>query len=279
MNRAAFDNIRVVLLNYQEPETQQLYKKLVESTCQQCEEMLKGKEIKGMVRGRIKKYTSLHEKLKIILKDPKVNPNFEASVSSVYKDPDMGDLAGVRIGLYFPDDILKVAKEIEKHFDIKYVFGTVRGGRDATTDRNKDIQKHMNGTWSSRGPEGTIQYWEHYGYKSWQVVVEWKGPQREELESEMAEAGLWPHPLQPPLRVEIQVGTVVTQAWAEVQHNIIYKNPEDLLATPSMIRIIDAVNGLAITTEIMLKELEQRLEQAKKERAMRLKGKLFWSAP
>lgn len=89
------------------------------------------------------------------------------------------------------------------------------------------------------------------GYRSWQVVVEWKkSPPFKELKS---------------LKVEIQVGTVVMQAWAEVQHNIIYKRPADALSTPAMRRMIDAINGLAITTEIMLKQLERSMEQAKKD--------------
>ncbi|KAG5787412.1 hypothetical protein H9Q69_013519 [Fusarium xylarioides] len=58
-------------------------------------------------------------------------------------------------------------------------------------------------------------------------------------------------------RVEIQIGTVVSQAWAEVQHNIIYKRPDDIMSTPTMKRMIDAINGLAITTEIILSELER----------------------
>lgn len=63
-------------------------------------------------------------------------------------------------------------------------------------------------------------------------------------------------------RVEIQVGTVVTQAWAEV---IIYKRSAEVLATPTMKRIIDAINGLAITTDIVLEELGRSIEQAEKE--------------
>ena len=67
------------------------------------------------------------------------------------------------------------------------------------------------------------------------------------------------------LRVEFQVGTVVTQAWAEVQHSIVYKNPNNISTTPAMRRLIDAINGLAITNDIMLKELKRSLEEAEKE--------------
>ena len=162
----------------------------------------------------------------------------------------MGDLAGVRIGLFFPGDVPKVAQEIDKRFDIKHLFGTVTGGRHVTEGRNLDVKKHADGPWHSQDLDGTDESWEHYGYKSWQMVVEWKKPLPEGLTS---------------LRVEIQVGTVVTQAWAEVQHNIIYKRPADIRAAPTMMRMSDAINGLAITTDIMLKELERSLMLGEKE--------------
>lgn len=196
--------------------------------------------------------------------DPDDPPNLKDWVSKgkeIYQHPEMGDLAGVRIGLYFPGDIPKVAQKIEEHFDRKWLFGTVTGGRDTTQGRNVHIQKHQNGPWFSPGPDGTAEHWEHYGYKSWQIVVEWKWPLPKPIKSlrERMPAG------RKSLRVEIQVGTVVTQAWAEVQHNIIYKNPTDILATPTMKRIIDAINGLAITTDIMLEELDRCQKVANEE--------------
>ncbi|KAJ3568227.1 hypothetical protein NPX13_g6496 [Xylaria arbuscula] len=200
--------------------------------------------------------------LKEELDQPQQVPNFKAWVgwgASVFEHPEMGDLAGVRIGLYLPDHIPTVAKEIDKRFHRRWLFGTVTGGRNITVDRNLDVQKHLNGRWHSEGPDGTVDHWEHYGYRSWQVVVELKEPLCEKLASfreTMKKIGL------KSLRVEIQIGTVVTQAWAEVQHNIIYKNPDNIIATRTMKRMIDAINGLAITTDIMLRELEKGLESA-----------------
>ncbi|GAW25938.1 putative ankyrin repeat protein [Rosellinia necatrix] len=161
MHPAALDNIRKVAQNYNEAKTQLLYKKLVEIARQQCEDRLEKigrKGIKGVVHGRVRKYASLTNKLTQIQKDEEKSPDFGASVSSIYEHPDMGDLAGVRIGLYFPDDIAKVEKEIKEHFDVKHTFGTVRGGRDVTTDRNEDIEKHGNGPWSSNGQDGAADH-------------------------------------------------------------------------------------------------------------------------
>ncbi|KAI0141649.1 hypothetical protein GGR57DRAFT_509120 [Xylariaceae sp. FL1272] len=203
--------------------------------------------------------TNLKEELE---NQPQKVPNFRAWVgwgASVYEHPEMGDLAGVRIGLYLPDHIPTVVKEIDKRFHRRWLFGTVTGGRNITVDRNLDVQKHLNGRWHSEGPDGTVDHWEHYGYRSWQVVVELKEPLCEKLAS-LRETVKTLHLRS--LRVEIQIGTVVTQAWAEVQHNIIYKNPDNIIATRTMKRMIDATNGLAITTDIILTELEKGLGKA-----------------
>ncbi|KAI0533673.1 hypothetical protein GGR58DRAFT_506098 [Xylaria digitata] len=239
---------------------QKHYEQLMRLAREQCEQLLERASIKAIVQGRTKRIHSLEKKLEDLKKeiqivssnDPNEAPNFHnwvAEGKEIYEHPDMGDLVGIRIGLYFPDDIPKVAKMIEEHFDTKWLFGTVRGGRHATQGRNVDNQQHVNGPWRSLGPGGTDEHWEHSGYKSWQVVVGLKSPPTYFERS----------------RVEIQVGTVVTQAWAEVQHNIIYKRSANVLATPTMKRMIDAINGLAITTDIMLKELERDLEDAERE--------------
>ena len=225
------------------------YEELVKLTRNECDDLLESIPVKGVVQGRTKKYKSLKEKLKGL----EQGSEFRDSVSEgkdIYDHREMGDLAGVRIGLFFPSDVPKVAQEIDKRFDIKHLFGTVTGGRHVTEGRNLDVKKHADGPWHSQDLDGTDESWEHYGYKSWQMVVEWKKPLPEGLTS---------------LRVEIQVGTVVTQAWAEVQHNIIYKRPADIRATPTMMRMSDAINGLAITTDIMLKELERSLMLGEKE--------------
>jgi ankyrin repeat protein/ppGpp synthetase/RelA/SpoT-type nucleotidyltranferase len=194
---------------------------------------------------------------------------------NIYEHPDLGDLAGVRIGLFFPGDVAKVAKEINEIFNMSHTFGTVTDTtRSAVDGRNRDIQRHGDGRWISQAPGQDVHEWEHYGYKSWQVVVGWKQPLPKDLES--IEAALAPTKVFGPLRVEIQVGTVVTQAWAEVQHNIIYKSSNDIQATKTMKRMIDAINGLAITTDIMLTELERSQAQAEKEAEMRREfGKRF----
>lgn len=248
-SRTCDRDVAALLADYQLQNTRGRYEALAERTKKECEELLRHYSIKGVVQDRVKDYKSLETKLKGMQHDP----DFIAWVlkeKDIYKHHEMGDLAGVRIGVYLPEDVVKVAKMIENNFTIVHLFGTVAGGRDTTQDRNLDLQKHGHGPWHSKDVRGDDEYWEHSGYKSWQMVVEWHKPLHDGLQK---------------LRVEIQIGTVVTQAWAEVQHDVIYKRSADILATPTMKRMIDAINGMAITTEIMLRELERSFEYAKKE--------------
>jgi ppGpp synthetase/RelA/SpoT-type nucleotidyltranferase len=284
--------VKAFLEEYKKDETQSQFKGLAEAIGQKCEELLKSMKINGVVQSRSKGYDSLETKLNditktsefikwvagidngskvdvglhlsdIFLKFAKEIDKKKMETKGVYEHPDIGDLAGVRVGLFFPGDVPKVAQAINEIFNVSYTFGTVTDTtRSAVDGRNGDIQRHGDGR-ISQGPGEDVQRWEHYGYKSWQVVVEWKRPLPKDIGS--IEAALAPTKVFNPLRVEIQLGTVVTQAWAEVQHNIIYKRSIDIQATPTMKRMIDAINGLAITTDIMLMELERSQAQAEEE--------------
>ncbi|KAJ0108096.1 hypothetical protein J7T55_007215 [Diaporthe amygdali] len=252
-NPSQYDKVVAEFLqNYKKQGTQERFEKLAALTRKECENILERIHVKGVVQSRTKRYQSLEKKLNEMARDTEFRDWVSKKENDILRHSEMGDLAGVRIGLYLPDDVIKVSKELDKHFDRQHLFGTVTGGRDPAQGRNLDVQQHANGPWQSRDLNGDIEHWQHYGYKSWQMVVKWR-----------ASSSL-PENLKP-LRVEIQVGTVVTQAWGEVQHDIIYKRPAEILATPTMKRMIDAINGLAITTEIMLVELARSLEVAKKE--------------
>jgi ppGpp synthetase/RelA/SpoT-type nucleotidyltranferase len=248
-SRSIDQQVSAFLADYDHPQRKPGFDKLADLAKKGCEDLLKSMGIKGVVQCRTKNYDSLKKKLKDMAQT-RAFTDYVSQGNDIYKHDEMGDLAGVRIGLFFPGHVAMVAEELSKRYHIIHLFGTVTGGRKATQeDRKLEIQDHTKGPWR----DDTGDHWEHYGYKSWQMVVQWKSPFPIALERINS------------LRVEIQIGTVVTQAWAEVQHNVIYKKPADILSTPSMKRMIDGINGLAITTEIMLNELARSLEQAEKE--------------
>lgn len=54
-------------------------------------------------------------------------------------------------------------------------------------------------------------------------------------------------------------------AWSQVEHDVIYKNPFKLPINATMMRMLDGVNGLSITSEIMLDELGRTITEVKQE--------------
>lgn len=71
-------------------------------------------------------------------------------------------------------------------------------------------------------------------------------------------------------RVEIQITTVVMHAWSEVEHDLIYKNPLDLPHDSNIDRILDATNGLSITSEVLLRQLQQTMTSMEEKEDQRL---------
>ncbi|RYP53373.1 hypothetical protein DL768_001618 [Monosporascus sp. mg162] len=292
--------VKAFLEEYKKDETQKQFKDLAEVFRQKCEELLTTMKIKGVVQSRSKgKWVAGSDnggevpiEIQGEVREPEgkaKTPEFTAHIGNlgkpnvneddpnsseydkrgrnIYEHLEMGDLAGVRVGLFLPGDILKVAQEMHETFNVIHTFGTVTDTtRSAVDGRNRDIRRHGDGRWISQGPGEDVHHWEHYGYKSWQIVVEWKTSLPELPENlESIKKALAPTGVFNRLRAEIQVGTVVSQAWAEVQHNIIYKRPIDIHTTQTMRRMIDAINGLAITTDIILTELERSQAQAEEE--------------
>ncbi|KAG5755453.1 hypothetical protein H9Q72_008013 [Fusarium xylarioides] len=244
-NAAYLQKVEECLAYYGDPNTQVAYQNVAHDARDTLQDLLKETGTKGVVTCRTKAYDSLETKLRGMASDTDFT-SF-ALKDNIFHHSDMGDLAAVRIGLYLPQDVIDMAKECQQRFTVAHLFGTVGSGRDAPQGDRLNLEGHSRGPWRSQDQYGSDEYWQHSGYKSWQMVVDWEGD----------------------YRVEIQIGTVVSQAWAEVQHNIIYKRPDDIMSTPTMKRMIDAINGLAITTEIILSELERNVETAKQEEKIR----------
>lgn len=61
---------------------------------------------------------------------------------------------------------------------------------------------------------------------------------------------------------EIQLSTVVMHAWSQVEHDIVYKTLSVGIPTERINRMLDGVNGLSITSEILLQELREANHQS-----------------
>jgi putative GTP pyrophosphokinase len=101
------------------------------------------------------------------------------------------DLAGVRIITYFPSDVDKIVPLIEKEFKV---------------DPKHSVDKRL-------CLDPAI-----FGYASVHFVVEFR--------SEVLK--LPEFTLFNKMKCEIQVRTILQHAWAEIEHDIVYKSPEDI---------------------------------------------------
>ncbi|KAF2264862.1 hypothetical protein CC78DRAFT_222308 [Lojkania enalia] len=91
--------------------------------------------------------------------------------------------------------------------------------------------------------------WKHAGYRAIHFHVKQKVDLERDVE-EQEDPDLWRK------RVEVQVSTSVIHAWSEVEHDLIYKNPWQPAPNITMDRMVDAINDLAITSEILLQQLQ-----------------------
>jgi len=167
--------------------------------------------IKKYVSEQMGTYRLLSEKTKeflsSILRSKGIVPH---SITSREKDPEklrkkvvaegglydsvsdnISDLAGVRIITYFPSDVDKIVPLIEKEFKV---------------DRKHSVDKRL-------CLDPAI-----FGYASVHFVVELR-PKLLKLPE---------YALFKEMKCEIQVRTILQHAWAEIEHDIVYKSQEDI---------------------------------------------------
>ena len=101
------------------------------------------------------------------------------------------DLAGVRVIAYFPSDVDKIVPLIEKEFNVDF--------------------KHSMDRRLSSDPA-------IFGYASVHFVVEFR-PEMLKLPE---------YALFDKMKCEIQVRTILQHAWAEIEHDIVYKSPGEI---------------------------------------------------
>ncbi|KAK6382666.1 hypothetical protein LTS17_003335 [Exophiala oligosperma] len=208
-----------------------------------------GYEIKYQLSCRGKDAKSIGDKLRAqTTKSP------FTSVDLLLKSERIWDLAAVRVLAYFPDDVPIIARKFEQLFRIldKPIVGLRKARETRPNDpsygrsRGAQFEKYTKGTFTQKSSvEAIVREWKHSGYRAVHFHVEKK--------DETMFPKLYPWQT----RVEVQISTVVMHAWSEVEHDMVYKNPFQLPQDTTMDRMVDAINGLSITNETLLQELQQ----------------------
>lgn len=146
------------------------------------------------------------------------------SIEEIYED--IVDLAGVRIALYFPGDREEVDHFVCSHFDVDHV---------------KDFPEALlhPGAYQKR----------FLGYVGRHYRLRLKPETLSLADKHLADEV-----------IELQVGSVLMHAWAEVEHDLVYKSTEGFLSQDEY-AILDELNGLMHAGEIALERLQTAVKR------------------
>lgn len=146
------------------------------------------------------------------------------SVEQIYDD--IVDLAGVRIALYFPGDRNEVDSFIRATFNI---------------DQIKNFPEQSN-----QPPPYEKRF---SGYAARHYRLRLKPENLKDSEQHLTN-----------YIIEVQVGSVLMHAWAEVEHDLVYKSTDGPLSQDEY-AILDELNGLMHAGEIALERLQRAVRR------------------
>jgi ppGpp synthetase/RelA/SpoT-type nucleotidyltranferase len=156
------------------------------------------------------------------------------------------DIGGARVLVYFPSHIDKTVDILRKH-DRIVVHRVIKKGQMGATDKDDlELEKFIDIYQEKEQPDVLIDDKPFVGYRATHVHVSLKENQD--------------------VVVEIQISTVVMNAWSQVEHDIIYKPQEEPTQLQEETKILDIFNGVVIIGENALRQLEDTVERKEEAR-------------
>lgn len=179
------------------------------------EQQLQNAGIRVIVTARAKSLSRLEEKI-----GQRDAVKQYKSVEDVISD--IVDLAGIRIALYFPGERDQVERVVSN------IFATEGTKPKVFPESSKKLPKSKRFS----------------GYSAIHFRVRLREATLNETQKRYALA-----------QIEIQIASVLMHAWAEVEHDLIYKPLQGALSDAEY-AILDQINGLVIAGEIALEQLQ-----------------------
>ncbi|KAB2571214.1 hypothetical protein DBV05_g10116 [Lasiodiplodia theobromae] len=216
-----------------------------------CEEELRRSGIQAQVTARVKDRHSLREKLH---QRAKVRRGYD-NAQDIRED--IVDLAGVRIGLYFPNHLSLTENILCSRFQIRQ---SVDHGKSEHVQNNPGRSEYLAQFSGYRG-------------KHFQVPLKAEDNKKEHDEDEdderaeyNEEGGFEEEDAEEDMDIiEIQVVSMLHHAWTEVEHDLVYKQMSGSVSTDER-RILDGLSGLTQLGELLLEQLhEAHLKRSKSE--------------
>jgi ppGpp synthetase/RelA/SpoT-type nucleotidyltranferase len=187
-----------------------------------------------------------------------------------FKTPDgmlaaLHDFGGTRISLYFPGDIERVVSIIQARLNVIRRIDKGRESQASMRGLEERLQSlHVPETKvDSREVQKPIRTFP--GYKATHLHVKLRDEDIQESQG----------PSLNDVVIEIQVGSLVMHVWSEIEHDMIYK-PLDCQGdrvSEDEERTLDLINGIVLTGEAALRQLEastaKRLDQRARDKDMK----------
>jgi ppGpp synthetase/RelA/SpoT-type nucleotidyltranferase len=165
------------------------------------------------------------------------------------------DIAGVRICLYFPSDTSKVKKVITSNKIFKIIpqqsYKYLPFGREPPLHETGYLYKPFREHSHTPANIESRPYNERMGF--YDADHYWIEIQDEEI--------LKQNPGWKDKKVEVQVRSVVMDAWAEVRHDLVYKNILSGYPGEDELRTLDSIKGSIATCEILLDTLRKQHDE------------------
>ncbi|PVI04775.1 hypothetical protein DM02DRAFT_142337 [Periconia macrospinosa] len=195
------------------------------------------------VRCRAKESKSLREKLKIRHADPHIGAPYE-TVDDIWND--IHDLAGVRVILYMPseDQREKLTQVIQAIWgnDVQPKY------HQGAEDRTKPDERARILNTSDRHQRSKKKYRpKHLGY----IAVHY----RVKMNETQGKKDYYFY--NPRDRVEIQVVSALSHAWAEAGHDILYKSYAYGPPTLQEELLLDSLNGIVLSGDLLLEQFHE----------------------
>ncbi len=200
-------------------QRQDYYRRVAELCYEHCREALSQNGIRHIATYRAKGLDRLKEKL-----------YHRAAAGSAYAndediEKDIVDLAGARVALYFPGELPDAVRVLSSQFQVLQT-------------------RTFPGTTPRRGTD--VYAYRFPGYSATHLLVKLKHERLERPEQKYYSNA----------RVEVQIASVFMHAWAEVEHDLVYK-PLKGESSIGEYSLLDQVNGLAFTGDVALEQLQR----------------------
>lgn len=172
----------------------------------------------------------------------------------------MYDFGGLRVSLYFPGDVERVINLLSDRLQV-----INKSRKDQTSDIAQKLEKYIemldqpDATMDAGGEKlADLVRGEFPGYRATHITVMLRP---EDIPGTKRSA--WKN-----TKVEIQVGTLIMHVWSEIEHDMLYKSLASLDYTISREeeQVLDIINGIVMTGEAALRQLETCMERRQNQR-------------